>query len=569
MNNPDQSNMRILAIAAVLAFSTNAVAAEKTPIREGTALAKLVAEAEGHVEMKAAAIVAPGMKLDLPGWLLAHYRRNHTEMTKVAAAADPTGGYPLALENLYTWMLLHQDLQPPPEPPSKAAALAAAVGPNLNISGTNDTPRSESDIRINYTKPEQIIAASNNIGNGRQAHFFSADGGASWGQTTLPLLAGDSLHSDPTVDWTSDGTGWATTIGINAGGTVLQMRAYKSTDGGKTWTFDATFSGSQTAADKQLMWVDRSATSPFRDRIYVIWHNNRPAFIGNRRPEGWQPPLQVSGAETTGTAIGSDITTNGAGHVFAVWPDTGSRNLFFVKSTNGGEKFDSPVPIGKTFGSFDIAVPAFAERRLLIAVSIAALKNDSRDDVYVSWTDLSGEQGCKASNNEPADDVDANCKTRVWFARSTDGGKTWTEPAQKINDEAGRTDQFNQRLAVDPETGHLGIIYYNTGTGATRKKTNVMFQFSTDNGKTWKPPTKVTSAPTDETTGGANEGNQYGDYNGLSVHKGLFFPCWTDRRDNKSEAIFTARITLQKNASGELEPMLLTSGRPLEGAKQQ
>src|SRR3954468_5506122 len=307
----------------IVGFST-AVAAQQNEIREGTTLARLVAEVTSQVNSQpaiaAAAAPSPGTKFaEIPSWLRAHYRRNHPEMLRAAVQTDPTGGYPLVLENLYVWMLLHQDLQASAEPEFRAAA-APAIEQNLKISGTSDSPHSESDIRINFNNSEQIIAASNNIGNGRQAQFFSADSGATWGQTTLPLLTGDSLHSDPTVDWTSDGTAWATTIGIDASTTVLQMRAYKSTDGGKNWVFDGTFSGDQTSADKQMMWVDRSQISPFRDNIYVIWHNNRPAFIGRRTSSGWDPPAQVSGAETTGTAIGSDITTNASGEIFAVWP---------------------------------------------------------------------------------------------------------------------------------------------------------------------------------------------------------------------------------------------------------
>jgi hypothetical protein len=364
------------------------------------------------------------------------------------------------------------------------------------------------------------------------------------------------LHSDPTVGWTSDGTAWATTIGINADSTVLQMRAYKSTDGGKTWVFDGTFSGDQTRADKQMMWVDRSQTSPFRDRIYVIWHNGRPAQVSYRNNVGWHAPIRVSGAETTGTAIGSDITTNAAGDVFAVWPDTGSKSLFFVKSTDGGNTFSAPLLIARTFATFQISVPAFAKRAALVGVSIAAFNNN----VYASWVDLSGEDGCKTPNNEPAENVDSDCKSRVWFASSADGGRTWSTPAQ-INAEAGRTDQFNHRLAVDPETGFLGIIYYSAGTGPDRKKTNLLFQFSTDAGKTWnKPPTKVTTATTDETTVDADAGNQYGDYNGLSVVKGMFFPCWTDRRDNGSESIFTAKITLKQSSPGVFEAVVQAGG---------
>ena len=91
---------------------------------------------------------------------------------------DSTGGYPMALDTLYVWMLRHQDLQPSPAPEFRAA-VAPEVGLNLKISSVSDSPRSESDIRIDSYNPRQIISASNNIGNGRQAQFFSADGGKS------------------------------------------------------------------------------------------------------------------------------------------------------------------------------------------------------------------------------------------------------------------------------------------------------------------------------------------------------------------------------------------------------
>src|SRR4051794_5854559 len=313
------NNVTMVALLVTSLSLSTAEAADEINIREGTALARLVAEVNSNTDMMAlAATPLPSAKIDIPPWLLAHYRRNHSEMPRVVNQLDPTGDYPMALESLYIWMLRHQDLQPPLAPDFKAA-VAPSIGQNLKISDTNDTPRSESDIRINFNNPKQIIAASNNIGNGRQAQFFSADGGTSWGQTTLPLLTSDSLHSDPTVDWTSDGTAWATTIGINASSTVLQMRAYKSNDAGKSWIFDGTFSGDQTNADKQMMWVDRSQTSSFHDNIYVIWHNGRPAFVGRRTSSGWHAPIRLSAAETTGTAIGSDITTNASGNVFAVW----------------------------------------------------------------------------------------------------------------------------------------------------------------------------------------------------------------------------------------------------------
>ena len=50
------------------------------------------------------------------------------------------------------------------------------------------------------------------------------------------------------------------------------------------------------------------------------------------------------------------------------------------------------------------------------------------------------------------------------------------------------------------------------------------------------------TSQTDETIAGANFGNQYGDYNGLSGYAGIFFfPSWTDRRSGGREEIWAAR----------------------------
>src|SRR4051812_7465374 len=145
--------------------------------------------------------------------------------------------------------------------------MTQAVGRDARISGVQINPRSESDIRLDFRDPRRIIAASNAIGSAGPAQFFSRNGGVTWGQAMLGLVGNDQTHSDPTVDWTSDGTAWATTIGIEVkllADLNLVLRAYRSADGGQTWVFDGTISGAQNSADKQLMWVDHSPTSPFR-----------------------------------------------------------------------------------------------------------------------------------------------------------------------------------------------------------------------------------------------------------------------------------------------------------------
>ena len=436
-------------------------------------------------------------------------------------ASDPTGGYPFVVKEVHEWMVTHQDLLPGKAEAPQAPGVKAAVGSNVSVSGTQPDIRSESDIRINFWDPTKIICASNNIaGSGMQGQYWSTDGGVTWGRTTLSLFTGDTSHSDPTVDWTSDGKAYSTTLGIT--GSTLRGRSYVSTDNGATWAQDGTFTATQTSVDKQMVWVDHSATlvnenpNPNKDNIYAIWHNGTPAFMNVRLGTTgvWQTPIQVSGAESTGTAIGSDVKTNKDGEVFGFWPTTTNRRIFVVKSTNGGTSprtsYGTPVQIATTFDGFDIGVPSFSNRRALIYVSGGAYKTVAKNMVYASWVDLTGAAGCTAAGNEPGSNAASTCKTRVWFSRSTDGGATWS-PAVMVNNQAGLNDQYNQWLAVDETNGRL----------------------------------KITTASTDETISGSDTGNQYGDYNGLSAYAGILFPSWTDRRipgTSGREEIWTAKI---------------------------
>jgi hypothetical protein len=482
--------------------------------------------------------------LGIPPWLRVYWRKAHPDF--VYSAADPTGGYPRVINEIHEWMLAHQDLVPGlPDPDVKPPLVKTIIGSNLRISGAQIKPRSESDIRMNYWNTLKIIAASNNItAGGHQGQYYSTDGGLTWGQTTLPFTGTDTFHSDPTVDWTSDGTAWSTTIGIDAGSN-LRMRSYKSIDNGVTWTFDNTFS-TGVDNDKQMIWVDHSATSIHPNYLYAIWHNGAPVYMNRRTgPAGvWGAPILVSGAETTGTGIGGDVKTNSFGDAFGAWPDTGSQGIYIVKSTDGGATYSAPTLVATTYNAYDIGVPSFNSRRALIYVTLGAYRKGGllpKNEVYATWTDLSGAAGCNSDAFEPGASVASNCKTRIWFARSTNGGTTWSAPIM-TNNQAGKNDQYNQWMVVDETNGAIGLIYYDTVADAGRKKTDVWYQTSFDGGVTWAAALKVTTAMTDETIAGADAGNQYGDYNSLSAYSRVLFPSWTDRRSLAKEEIWTAKI---------------------------
>ena len=483
--------------------------------------------------------------LGIPAWLRVLWRKNHPELS--ARDLEPETVYPLVLKEVYRWMVTHSDLVRVERDPVAVVVDQARATGGANVKVNLGTiGRSESDIRINPLAPHQVIAAANynDFGSGgEQAQFFSSDGGATWGESSLPFTAADFSHSDPGVDWTSDGRAWAITIGVEDPLAIkLRLRAYVSLDGGATWTFDGTPSATQTNADKPQLWVDRSPASPYRDTLYTCWRSGAAAYVSRRTAAGWGSPIKVSAKETKTSSTGCHVMTSENGNAFVFWPSTGSNKLHVAKSTNGGASWGAPGVLASTFDSFNIGIPAMASRRALIYVSAGAYQNGAINNVYASWMDLSGETGCTRATQEPGTNIAASCTTRIWFARSTNGGTSWSAPV-KINASSGLNDQFNPWLAVDPTTGKIGIMYYDSVADPGRKKVHVYYQSSSDHGVSWSSPLQVTTAQTDETTAGANTVDQFGDYNGMAAFMARFLPIWTDRRNLGAEEVWTAPVS--------------------------
>jgi len=548
------------------------LAADRVPV--GSPLAGLIAQNQQFELLQGE---APDT-LGLAPWVRVLWRKQHPS---TSAPGNPTHGYPLVLKEIHEWLVSHPSLEGPAAVAAKQSAESVAATPGA--SGKKPKPPrtptpgvafetrvsdesgdySESDIRVNFWSPAHILGMSNAVSRGSalMAIYYSADGGHTWGQTSLPQVGSEDFQSDPAVDWTSDGTGWGVAIAVqtNSGASdpVLKIHAFRSADGGATWTRDGAgpISGDQVDADKELIWVDHGPTSPFKDQIYAAWHNGDPIYVSHRTAGAggtWSAPLRISGAETTGTGIGSDVKTNQAGNVFVFWPDTGLINadlswqvqgkILVARSTNGGQSFGKPVKIASTFQSFQSVVPAQSKRAALVYTSGAAFNNGKQNQVYVAWQDLSGAVGCRTPADDPRTNVAATCKTRIWFSRSVDNGSTWSK-ARMLNDRSGPTDQFNPALAVDQATGVLTLMYYDT-YGVARTRTNVWVQSSADGGVTWSAAKRITAGSSDESM---TARNQFGDYNGLSGYGGNFYPSWTDRRTGDHDRIWTAQVTAKKS----------------------
>lgn len=506
------------------------------PIAEGSALARLKSRYERRLQKIAETDVED--QSPYPVWFRAYLRDQLEGLPRRGAYQYPRVG-----AQILEWMLSHPNFEVPSPSPARRVGEAArivTVGSNVNVTSL-DERNSESFVAVDYQTPHFLVAASNNIsGFGRQKQFASSDSGATWTVTELPLTPGTSFQSDPALAWGTDGTAWAATLGISNAPTSIQVQVFKSVDRGATWSFVATVSTGNDN-DKELMWIDTHPTSPFKDAVYVAWDRPGGGMRFSRSTDKgatWSPVTNLS----ADGAIGTHLASGPSGELYVAWPDTGSRELRIRKSTDGGATFAPARVIATTNDSFEISIPAMCQRKALVYLSLGVDRSEGprKGWVYAAWTDRNG----TAADPDCAGVASAS-NANVYYSRSSDGGTTWSPPAV-VHTNPANTDQFNQWMDVDPSDGAVYVAFDDTRDDPGRKKTNVYYVVSRDGGGTWVDETRVTTAQTDETVAGADLGNQYGDYNGLAVYRGVASPVWTDRRSGVpggKEQIFTAQVS--------------------------
>ncbi|MFP5318175.1 MAG: sialidase family protein, partial [Acidimicrobiia bacterium] len=90
---------------------------------------------------------------------------------------------------------------------------------------------------------------------------------------------------------------------------------------------------------------------------------------------------------------------------------------------------------------------------------------------------------------------------KIFYARSTDGGATFTPP-KLLNDDdpAKRYSQFNPNVSVAPD-GRVDVVWWDFRDGAGLYATDVYYVNSTDNGSTWSRNFRVTDRSIDRKVG--------------------------------------------------------------------
>jgi hypothetical protein len=411
--------------------------------------------------------------------------------------------------------------------------------PNIQVTHVTDlnNARSESAIAINPNNPAQIVSGSKSFRNFQTYDFtlatqYSEDGGLTW-QDSEPLPLGTfTILSDPTLAW--DDVGNAYLLGLSANNPpqdspIIGLEAYKSTDGGKTWNGPNRIHAS-SGDDKQWIAGDGNAGSPFHGRIYAAWDGPGGLCFARTKDGGANWVGAGAGTTPTGTALGAssfapEINIAANGDVYIVFIGNGIQ--MFI-SRDGGDTFQLVTAASgiSTLGNAD--APHFPGESFRCATLATACVFGQT--VVTAWADF--REG----------------PSRVYYARSADGGATWVTPSsgQPLLTRfiPSNLHHFDPQLVVDP-TGVMACAFYEFGPKPTTPLIDVALAESFDSGASFDDFI-VTDQPWDPTVDapwahGDPNITFIGDYFDIAASNSGFYPLWTDTRTGFQD-LFTAIV---------------------------
>ena len=372
----------------------------------------------------------------------------------------------------------------------------------------------ETSISINPVDPNIVVAGLNFDG---QEMLYSTDAGASW--QSAPDLTGAEC-CDPGMAWKSDGS---FAYNVTLGGS--QVWFYRSDDNGQSWDSlsDITpgdnrreLTGATASLnDKEFIHVDKHPDSPFKDNIYITWHQANILQFATSSDDG-DSFTQVS-FDTEPRGIGSDLVTGADGSIYHFWPSTQSSEIRMNKSVDGGLSFSPSVLVANTLSSFIFPIPSMDIREVFIYTSVDMDLTGGRYDnrLYVAWTDSVGAQTADPANNH----------ARIQVAFSDNGGTSWTVTTPHETADALLIDRWHQWLKVD-KNGVVHVSFYDTRNFPNRNGVDMYHSSSIDGGVTWSAPDRLTSE-----SSVAASGFQFGDYNGMDFgNNALGIAIFADNR---------------------------------------
>ena len=241
---------------------------------------------------------------------------------------------------------------------------------------------------------------------------------------------------------------------------------------------------STTFSDKEQIWADNAASSPFFGNVYLCWASFRSLSRGNASPQ----PLVVATSTDGGTTwaqkqvtpasnnpfnikqgfgrSGCTVRTDSHGVVyvfanqFAVgMPGHGSHIM--VKSFNGGKTWTPPVNIGLAVDTcFLVQFDGTSFRCVMDGVGGARDDLSAAPSVDIANGAPTGAGATNEILRTWVDGRDGVNHEHVFVSFSTDGGNTWSTPsATETSGDRG----YYSAIAISP-SGTDAYLVYNAFT---------------------------------------------------------------------------------------------------------
>src|SRR2546423_1133997 len=251
-----------------------------------------------------------------------------------------------------TWWAKYQYLSQNAASSGNGAGKSVTVGSNVDVSNECG-PQSETYIAISSARPKSLAAGSNEIFRLPMRGYFSSDGGLSWGGVDAPLPAplkganDTRFGSDPSLAFDTRGNVFYSYIvvffGNGNGVDGSEMAVARSTDGGQAYSqvnFFGFQSGSNHFNDKPMITTDTSASSPFRDNVYVAWDaasggsatGGGIRFARSRDSGGSFSLTRVDDPSGPGRGIGAVPFVGPRDEVYVAWNDYHNNIIAFNRS---------------------------------------------------------------------------------------------------------------------------------------------------------------------------------------------------------------------------------------------
>ncbi len=356
-----------------------------------------------------------------------------------------------------------------PKGPAYKATTSTYFTRQVNVDENGDNiigdAGNETSIAIDPTNPNRIVIGWRQFdtvtSNFRQAgNAYSTDGGLTW---TFPgVLDPGVFRSDPVLDFDAQGNFY-----YNSLKETFECDVYKITDGGEDWGAPFPAKG----GDKQWMVVDRSGGIGDGNN-YSYWNSSFSTCSGNftRSTDGsntFEDCIFVDQDPFWGT-----LAVDAEGNLYL----TGNSNigLAVIKSTTAKDpesniSWDSANTVDLD-GQLGRSTPVNPEGLMGQAwVNVDISDGPGRGNVYV----LASVE--RFSNSDPGD---------VMFAKSTDGGISFSPPVRINTDSGTNAYQWFGTMSVAPN-GRIDAVWLDTRDASNGIDSVLYYSFSVDQGETW------------------------------------------------------------------------------------